>query len=379
MQRSGDSKGREDPMLSPGGNTDVSGNKQPSDRTRKCCCLGITYVIWELCFLYNRIFWYTDAMKMPQSISQQKTTNAYHLQTSQRYRLHISLISKSYSWMLLIMRLKYGKDEHQKTTTTTTQANNNFSGEPSLAIYKSTNSLLWVGTLELTPAVWSLTIQPPLGTGVSLFNRTTPGLPTSKSWPSPFCLRSQLPTYCGWLWTGGTGPSPRGWGTSKSHGHGRPGSNLRSHRSEGPTRKTARLGPVVSSVFTLGGCALGLPGTRGARASSAPGGRLGQLLAITTGPGVLTGWESCSLLSWCGRLSYKAAAPKVWDLCLYSLHFRSWHYALSTAKNIWLAQHSTGLVIINQYMLTDLAGPRVPAQEDSLFSKYHPRASDKTR
>lgn len=51
---------------------------------------------------------------MPQSISQQKTTNAYHLQTSQRYRLYISLISKSYNWMLLIMRLKYGKDEHKK-------------------------------------------------------------------------------------------------------------------------------------------------------------------------------------------------------------------------------------------------------------------------
>lgn len=29
----------------------------------------------------------------------------------------------------------------KKTTTTTKQANNNFSGEPSLAIYKSTNSL----------------------------------------------------------------------------------------------------------------------------------------------------------------------------------------------------------------------------------------------
>ena len=51
---------------------------------------------------------------MPQSISQQKTTKAYHLQTSERYRLYISLISKSYYWMLLIMRLKYGKDEHQK-------------------------------------------------------------------------------------------------------------------------------------------------------------------------------------------------------------------------------------------------------------------------
>ena len=77
---------------------------------------------------------------MPQSISQQKTTNAYHLQTSERYRLYISLISKSYYWMLLIMRLKYGKDEHQKKKKKN-QANNTFSGKPSLAIYKSTNSL----------------------------------------------------------------------------------------------------------------------------------------------------------------------------------------------------------------------------------------------
>ncbi|KAI4589228.1 hypothetical protein MJG53_003636 [Ovis ammon polii x Ovis aries] len=38
------------------------------------------------------------------------------------------------------------------------------------------------------------------------------------------------------------------------------------------------------------------------------------------------------------------------------------------AKNIWLAQHSTGLVIINQYMLIDPAGPRVPAQKDEFFS-----------
>ena len=71
---------------------------------------------------------------MPQSISQQKTTKAYHLQTSERYRLYISLISKSYYWMLLIMRLKYGKDEHQKKKKK--KANNTFSGKPSLAIYK---------------------------------------------------------------------------------------------------------------------------------------------------------------------------------------------------------------------------------------------------
>lgn len=86
------------------------------------------------------------------------------------------------------------------------------------------------------------------------------------------------------------------------------------------------------------------------------------------GPGVLRGWESCSLLSWCWRLSHKPAAPKAWNLFLYSLYFHSWLYALSTAKNIWLAQHSTGLVIINQYMLIDPAGPRVPAQKDEFFS-----------
>ena len=48
------------------------------------------------------------------------------------------------------------------------QANNTFSGKPSLAIYKSTNSLSWVGNLELTPAMLGLTIQPPLRTGVCL-------------------------------------------------------------------------------------------------------------------------------------------------------------------------------------------------------------------
>ena len=58
---------------------------------------------------------------MPQSISQQKTTNAYHLQTTEQYRLYIFLISKSYYWMLLIMRLKYGKDEHQKKKKKTSQ------------------------------------------------------------------------------------------------------------------------------------------------------------------------------------------------------------------------------------------------------------------
>ena len=46
----------------------------------------------------------SEGVKMPQSISQQKITNAYHLQTSEWYRLYISLISKSYYWMLLIMR-----------------------------------------------------------------------------------------------------------------------------------------------------------------------------------------------------------------------------------------------------------------------------------
>lgn len=201
------------------------------------------------------------------------------------------------------------------------------------------------------------------------------GFQTIKSWPSPFCSRSQLPGgfVCRdrplparlrdrekpWSWRARFQPkAPPEWGP---------------HEENWP-----RLGPVMSSVFTLRGCALGLPGKQGARESSAPGGRLGQLLAIAMRPGVLRGWESCSLLSWCWRLSHKPAAPKVWNLFLYSLCFCSWHYALSTGKNIWLAQHSTGLVIINQYMLIDPGGPRVPAQKDEFFSKYHPRAPDKT-
>lgn len=175
----------------------------------------------------------SERLKMLQSTSQQKTTNTYHLQTSQWYRLYISLISKSYYWMLLIIRLKYGKDEHQKKKKKPSQQY--LSGEPSVAIYKSTNSMSWVGNFELTPAILGVTIQPPLRTGFVFVQQDYSRVSKQSSLDLP--LSAQGHNYPVAL-SAGTGPSLQGWGTGKSHGHEGPGSNPRLHRSEGPMRKT---------------------------------------------------------------------------------------------------------------------------------------------
>ena len=86
----GDSEGRRG-TTSEGDNTDVSNNKQPSDRLWRRCFLADTRVTRELCFLYKIDFFFGTMMqclkfegvKMPPNISQQKTTNAYHLKQKQ--------------------------------------------------------------------------------------------------------------------------------------------------------------------------------------------------------------------------------------------------------------------------------------------------------